>query len=142
MAHVITGRYKRRVKTGSKQGSVLDLWVVSSMSTVAVVPNEPTEYKVELNGNVEKKVRGVWQTIQSFAALGVESTEKSEDEEFQEFKKSGFGKMLVRFFTIVERYHLSLWHLDVLLYFIFLIILTIGESFPLISPDSRHSSRN
>ena len=29
VAHVITGRYKRRVKTGSKQGSVPDLWVAT-----------------------------------------------------------------------------------------------------------------
>ena len=102
------------------------------MSTVAVVPNESKGYdydEIPLEACVDAQVRNAWQTIQNILSLGVvDNLEKSEDEQYHEFKTTTAGKILVRWFTFVERYHLSLWHLEVSFYVIFLIIFTVGKS--------------
>jgi hypothetical protein len=99
------------------------------MSTVAVVPNERTELPYEtdeLRVNVETRVRNIWRRFQNFPALTGVDTLKSDEEQYQEFKASRLGRFFVQWSTVVERYNLSLWHLDALLYFVFLIILLFG----------------
>jgi hypothetical protein len=98
------------------------------MSSVTVVPNESNEEDTDLKGRVETRVHEVWEYIHNLSAMfSTETEEKSEDEEYHDFKKSGFGKWLIRYFTFVETYHLTLGHVDVFLYTIFLIIFTIGK---------------
>ncbi len=99
------------------------------MSTVAVVPNERTDLPYDIDDfkiNVEKRVRNVWHKLQKFPALTGVDVEKSDEEQYHQFKSFRLGRLSVRWFTIVERFNLSLWHLDALVYFIFLIILLFG----------------
>ncbi len=108
------------------------------MSMVSVVPNETGEEaskrkkKDDPNEGIRQRsnatARRYWQAVRDFNSSGlVDPEEKTDDELYSEFKSSRIGRLFHQWLFFVEKYDLSLFHLEVFFYCLFLVIFSFRE---------------